>query len=127
MIKLSDKAQQVLNSMSVKKREYEEKKAKKLGFSSIEEYLQDKIDSLQKNRAEKYSEQRLDNAKQVLEQAKKQGVPGYKLNVLEAQLKPTVQANEPKLAVQNRSLSLSQKRKKLFEQKKIKKKAKNKP
>ena len=99
MIKLSDKAQQVLNSMSVKKREYEEKKAKKLGFSSIEEYLQDKIDSLQKNRAEKYSEQRLDNAKQVLEQAKKQGVPGYKLNVLEAQLKPIVQANEPKLAV----------------------------
>ena len=110
MIKISDKARQVLDSMSVKKREYEEKKAKKLGFSSIEEYLEDKIGSLQKNRTEKYSEHQLDNAKQVLEQAKQQGVAGYKLNVLETQLKPTVQENEPKLAVQNKSLSLSQKR-----------------
>ena len=32
MIKLSDKARQVLDSMSVKKREYEEKKAKKFRF-----------------------------------------------------------------------------------------------
>jgi tetratricopeptide (TPR) repeat protein len=43
---------------------------------------------------------------------------------LETKLKSTKKANEPKLAVQNKSLSLSQKRKKLSEQKKRKKKAK---
>ena len=124
MIKISDKARQVLDSMSVKKREYEEKKAKKLGFSSIEEYLEDKIGSLQKNRTEKYSEHQLDNAKQVLEQAKQQGVAEVKLNVLKTQFIPIARLKEPKLAVQNKSLSLSQKRMKLSEQKKIKKKAK---
>ena len=68
-------------------------------------------------------EKQFENAKQVFEQAKKQGVAEEKLNVLKTKLTPTVQANEPKLAVQNKSLSLSQKRKKLSEQKKRKKKA----
>ena len=83
----------------------------------IEQFWLSYIDALIK-------EQQFDNANQVLEQAKKQGVAGEKLNVLETQLTPTAQVNEPKLAVQNKSPSFSQKRKKLSEQKKIKKKAK---
>ena len=66
-------------------------------------------------------EKQFDNAKQVLEQAKKQGVAEGKLNILETQLTRTAQVNEPKLVVQNKSLSLSEKRKKLAEQKKQKK------
>ena len=69
-------------------------------------------------------EKQFENAKQVIEQAKTQGVAEEKLNILETQLTPTAQVSEPKLAVQNKSLSLSQKRKKLSEQKKRKKKAK---
>ena len=71
-------------------------------------------------------EQQFENAKQVLEQAKTQGVAEEKLNVLETQLVSISQVkhvNESKLAVQNKHLSLSQKRKKLSEQKKSKKKA----
>ena len=68
-------------------------------------------------------EQQFENAKQVLEQAKKKGVDGEKLYVLETQLIPTAQEDEPKLTVRNKSLSFSQRRKKLSEQKKRKKKA----
>ena len=68
-------------------------------------------------------EQQFENAKQVFEQAKTQGVAAEKLNVLETKLTPTAQVNEPKLDVQNKSLSFSQKRKKLSEQKNRKKKA----
>ena len=63
-------------------------------------------------------EQQFDNAKQVIEQAKTQSVAEDKLDVLETQLTPTAQMNEAKLAVHNQSLSLSQKREKLSEQKK---------
>jgi uncharacterized protein (TIGR02466 family) len=63
-------------------------------------------------------EKQFDNAKAALEQAKQQGVAEEKLNVLETKLTPTAQANEPKLAVQNKSLSFPQKRKKLSEQNK---------
>ena len=66
-------------------------------------------------------EKQFDNAKQALKQADKQGVAAEKLNVLETKLITIVQVNEPKLAVQNKSLSLSQKLKKLSEQKKRKK------
>ena len=63
-------------------------------------------------------EKQFENAKLVIEQAKTQGVAGEKLNVLETKLTPTVQANVPKLAVQSKSLSFSQKRNKLSKQKK---------
>jgi tetratricopeptide (TPR) repeat protein len=80
----------------------------------IEQFWLSYIDALIK-------EKQFDNAKQVLEQAKTQGVAEEKLNVLEAQLTPTAQVNEPKLAVQKKNLSFSEKRKKLAEQKKQKK------
>jgi tetratricopeptide (TPR) repeat protein len=82
--------------------------------SKIEQFWVSYIDALIKT-------ENFDDAKQVLEQAKKQGVKGEKLDVLETQLTPTAQVNEPKLAVQKKSLSLPQKRKKLAEQKKQKK------
>jgi predicted TPR repeat methyltransferase len=66
-------------------------------------------------------EQQFENAKQLIEQAKQQGVSGEKLNVLETQLVLTTQINEPKLVVQKKNLTLSEKRKKLAEQKKQKK------
>ena len=81
----------------------------------IEQFWLSYIDALIK-------EQQFENAKQVFEQAKTQGVSEEKLNVLETQLTPTAQLNEPNLAVQSKSLSLSQKRKKLAEQKKRKRK-----
>ena len=82
----------------------------------IEQFWLSYIDALIK-------EKQFDNAKQVLEQAKTQGVAEGKLNVLETQLTATEQVDAPKLTVQNKSLSFSQKRKKLSEQKKRKKKA----
>ena len=63
-------------------------------------------------------EKQFHSAKQALKQADKQGVAAEKLNVLETQLTTIVQVNEPKLDAQNKSLSLSQKLKKLSEQKK---------
>jgi Flp pilus assembly protein TadD len=81
----------------------------------IEQYWLSYIDALIK-------EKQFENVKLVIEQAKTQGVAEEKLNILETQLTPTAQVYEPKLAVQNKSLSLSQKRKKLSEQKKRKKK-----
>jgi predicted TPR repeat methyltransferase len=83
----------------------------------IEQFWLSYIDALIK-------EKKFDNAKKVLEQAKNQGVAGEKLTVLEGQFTPTAQINEPKLAEQNKSLSLSEKRKKLAEQKKQKKEKK---
>ena len=80
----------------------------------IEQFWLSYIDALIK-------EKQFDNAKQALKQANKQGVTAEKLNVLETQLTTIIQVNEPKLAVQNKSLSLSQKLKKLSEQKKRKK------
>jgi protein O-GlcNAc transferase len=82
----------------------------------IEQFWLSYIDALIK-------EKQFENAKLVIEQAKTQGVAEEKLNVLETQLTPTAQVNEPKLAMLNKSLSLSQKSKKLSEQKQRKKKA----
>ena len=50
-------------------------------------------------------EKQFDNAKQVLEQAKNQGVAGEKLTVLEGQLTPTAQVNDPILAEQKKQKS----------------------
>ena len=83
----------------------------------IEQFWLSYIDALIK-------EQQFDNAKQVIEQAKTQGVAEDKLDVLETQLTPTAQMNEAKLAVHNQSLSLSQKRKELAKQEKGRKAAK---
>jgi thioredoxin-like negative regulator of GroEL len=80
----------------------------------MEQFWLSYIDALIKDK-------QFDNAKQVLEQAKKQGLAEEKLNVLKTQLTPTAKVNGPKLAVQKKSLSLSEKRKKLAEQKKQKK------
>ena len=55
-------------------------------------------------------EKQFENAKQVFEQAKMQGLAEEKLDVLETQLTPSVQVKEPKLALQNKSLSFTQKR-----------------
>jgi tetratricopeptide (TPR) repeat protein/SAM-dependent methyltransferase len=80
----------------------------------IEQFWLSYVDALIK-------EKQFDNAKAVIEQAKQQGVAEEKLNVLETQLTPTTQVNEPKLAAQKESLKFSEKRKKLSEQKKRKK------
>ena len=83
----------------------------------IEQFWLSYIDAL-------ITEQQFEHAKQVLEQARTQGVTVKKLNTLEKQLTPSAKVNEPKLAAHNKSLSLSQKRKKLSERKKRKKAAK---
>ena len=80
----------------------------------IEQFWLSYIDALIKER-------QFENAKQVFEQAKTQGVAEEKLNVLETQLIPKDQVNEPKSVVQKKSPTLSEKRKKLAEQKKQKK------
>ena len=69
-------------------------------------------------------EKQFDNARQILEQAKKQGLARDKVDAIEAQITTTTQVNEPKLVGQNKSLTLLEKRKKLAEQKKNKKKTK---
>ena len=84
----------------------------------IEQFWLSYIDALIK-------EKQFDDAKQVLEQAKNQSLAEEKLNALETQLIPTTEVNEPKLAVHNKSPSLSQKRKKLSERKKKKAKKQN--
>ena len=84
----------------------------------IEQFWLSYIDALIK-------EKQFENAKLVIEQAKTQGVAEEKLNVLETQLTLTAQVKESKLVVQKKSLTLSEKRKKLAEQKN-QKKAKNK-
>jgi len=80
----------------------------------IEQFWLSYIDALIK-------EKQFDNAKQVLDQAKRQGVAREKLNVLETQLPLTAQVNEPKSSAHKKSLEFSEKRKKLTEQKKQKK------
>ena len=79
----------------------------------IEQFWLSYVDALIK-------EKQFDNAKEVLEQAKNQGVAGEKINVLETQLTLTAQVNKPKLAVHKKSLSFSERRKKLAENKKKK-------
>ena len=79
----------------------------------IEQFWLSYIDALIK-------EQQFENAKQVFEQAKMQGVAAEKLNVLEPQLTPSAKVNEVKSDGQHKSLSLSLKRKKLAEQKRKK-------
>jgi len=83
----------------------------------VEQFWLSYIDALIK-------EKQFDNARQILEQAKKQGVPRDKVDAIEGQITTTTQVNEPKLVVQKKNLTLSEKRKKLAEQKKNKKKAK---
>ena len=79
----------------------------------IEQFWLSYIDALIK-------EKQFDNAKQVLEQAKKQGVDGKKLNVLETKLTPTAQACEPISIPRSRDLKPSEKHKKLAKRKKQK-------
>ena len=76
----------------------------------IEQFWLSYIDALIK-------EKQFDDANQILEQAKKQGVAGEKLNALETQLILTTQVNEPKSVVQKKSQTLSEKRKKLAKNK----------
>ena len=77
----------------------------------IEQFWLSYIDALIK-------EKKFKNAKLVIDQAKVKSVAEEKLNILETQLPQILQVNEPKLDVQNKSLSLSQKHKKSAEQKK---------
>jgi len=67
-------------------------------------------------------EKRFENAKEVLEQGKKEGLSGDKVDAFETELTPTTQVNEPKLVMQKKSLTLSDKCKKLAENKKKAKK-----
>ena len=79
----------------------------------IEQFWLSYIDALIK-------EKQFEIAKQVLEQGKKKGLSGNKVDVVDKQLRLTHLINKPKLAVQMNSLTLSGKRKKLAEQKKQK-------
>ena len=83
----------------------------------IEQFWLSYIDALIK-------EQQFDNANQVLEQAKNQGVAGEKLNVLETQIPLTSQVNNPKSSAQKKGMKFSEKRRKLAENKKKKKREK---
>ena len=80
----------------------------------IEQFWFSYIDALIK-------ENQFDNAQQVLEQAKKSGVTGEKLNLFENQLTRANQVNEPKSASQKKSLKFSERRKKLADAKKKRK------
>jgi Flp pilus assembly protein TadD len=80
----------------------------------IEQFWLSYIDALIK-------EKQFDNTKQVLEQAKNQGLVGEKIDALEEHLTLITQASKSKLPEQKKSLTLSEKRKKLAEQKKQKK------
>ena len=82
----------------------------------IEQFWLSYIDALIK-------EKQFENAKQVFEQAKTQGVAEEKLNFLEEHLALIVQEPKSTLSEQKKSPTSSEKRKKLAEQKKRKKKA----
>ncbi|MDB9926880.1 tetratricopeptide repeat protein [Hyphomicrobiales bacterium] len=82
----------------------------------IEQFWLSYIDALIK-------EKQFENAKLMIEQAKKQGVSREKVDAIEVQIITTTQLKEPKLVVQKKSLTLLEKRKKLAEQKKREKKA----
>ena len=81
---------------------------------AIEQFWLSYIDAL-------IRERQLDHAKQVLEQAKKQGMGEEKLSALETQLTATAPTSESKLNLREKIPTLSQKRKKLSERKKGKK------
>jgi len=80
----------------------------------IEQFWLSYIDALIK-------ETQFDNAKKALEQAKKQGMVGEKVDALEKHLTLTTEAPRSTLTKQKKSLTLLEKRKKLAEQKKQKK------
>ena len=65
----------------------------------IEQFWLSYIDALIK-------EKQFDNAKEVLEQGKKEGLSGDKADALETQLTPTTQVNESKSAVQKKTLDI---------------------
>jgi len=66
-------------------------------------------------------ESQFEYAKEVLEQGKKKGLAGEKIDVLEAQLTPIAQAKESELPEQNRSFKFAEKRKNISLKKKKKK------
>ena len=70
-------------------------------------------------------EKQFDNAKHVLEQGKNQGVAGKKIDALEEHLTLITQTPKPTLPEQNKSLTLSDKRKKAAQQKQKKAKKQN--
>ena len=83
----------------------------------IEQFWLSYIDALIK-------EKQFDDAKEVLDQGKKNGLASEKLDALEAQLTLINEAGESKLSEQKESLTFAEKRQKLSEKKK-KKKAKS--
>ena len=85
----------------------------------IEQFWLSYIDALIK-------EKQFDNAKQVLEQAKKEGLSGNKVDALESQLKHITQSTLPILPEKKKSLTLKEKRKKIAASKQQKKQAKGK-
>ena len=84
----------------------------------IEQFWLSYVDALIK-------EKQFDNAKQVLEQGKNQGVAGEKIDSLEEHLTLITEAPNSTLPKQKKSLTLSEKRKKLAENKKKKAKKQN--
>ena len=66
-------------------------------------------------------EEQYDHSKQMVVQAKKQGVSEDKLNILEIKLSSKAPVNEPTLALKSKGLSMSERRKKSAEQKRQKK------
>jgi Tfp pilus assembly protein PilF len=70
--------------------------------SKIEQYCLNYIDALLKVR-------RFESAKLVVEEARREGVAGEKLNNLEKRLSLSVQPNEPKPVVQAKSLLFQKK------------------
>ena len=66
-------------------------------------------------------EKQFETASKVLEQGKKKGLSGNKVDALETVLTPIIQVNESKSALQKKRLTLSEKRKKLADNKKQKK------
>ena len=86
--------------------------------TKIEQFWLSYIDALIK-------EKQFDNAKQVLEEGKKIGLVGDKVDALEAQLKTITQSALPKSPEKKKSLTLKEKRKKIAESKQQKKQAKS--
>ena len=66
-------------------------------------------------------EKQFETASKILEQGKKEGLSGNKVDALETVLTPAIQVNESKSALQKKRLTLSEKRKKLADNKKQKK------
>jgi tetratricopeptide (TPR) repeat protein len=85
----------------------------------IEQFWLSYIDALIKER-------QFDNARQILEQAKKQGVSTDKVDALESHLKHITHSALPKSPEKKKSLTLKEKRKKIAASKQQKKQAKGK-